>query len=162
MRAALLALILVAGCALSAKKPTGSGTGGSATGTGGSATGTGGSATGAGGASAASCTADADCRLFSDYCGGCNCRPLAASDPDPTCPTPPVSCLVDPCRDQKAACKDGRCTAVAGRGYDPCAGKKCGDPCRLCAPDDANCMETAVMKQCNAQGTCTHMDPGCR
>ncbi len=39
-------------------------------------------------------------------------------------------------------------------GYNPCAGKACGDACTICAPGDANCVETAVVKQCSAAGTC--------
>jgi hypothetical protein len=38
--------------------------------------------------------------------------------------------------------------------YVPCAGKACGDACTVCDPADPNCMETAVVKQCNAAGTC--------
>ena len=45
--------------------------------------------------------------------------------------------------------------AEEGAEYDPCAGKSCGDPCSLCPPDDAECVETAVVKQCNAAGECT-------
>jgi hypothetical protein len=39
-------------------------------------------------------------------------------------------------------------------GYDPCAGKSCGDACTLCAPGDADCIETAVIKACDAGGVC--------
>jgi len=35
-----------------------------------------------------------------------------------------------------------------------CQGKTCGDPCRLCPPGAKNCFETAVLKECNAQGKC--------
>jgi hypothetical protein len=42
----------------------------------------------------------------------------------------------------------------AGATYEPCAAKACGDSCRVCPPDDPNCFETAVLKQCNAQGAC--------
>lgn len=38
--------------------------------------------------------------------------------------------------------------------YDPCGGKSCGDLCSLCAPTDPGCVETAVVKQCNAAGEC--------
>ena len=60
------------------------------------------------------CRADADCRLFSDYCTGCDCRALAPGVPDPTCPGPGVQCLVDPCQGKSAVCKQGACS-VAGR-----------------------------------------------
>jgi hypothetical protein len=39
-------------------------------------------------------------------------------------------------------------------GYQPCAGKKCGESCSLCAPGDANCGETLIKKFCDSAGTC--------
>jgi hypothetical protein len=45
--------------------------------------------------------------------------------------------------------------------YDPCAGKRCGDACNLCAPGDADCVETAVVKACNQSGACTMETPNC-
>jgi hypothetical protein len=39
-------------------------------------------------------------------------------------------------------------------GYQSCAGKACGDSCRLCAPDDTNCGEIAVLKACDSLGQC--------
>lgn len=47
-------------------------------------------------------------------------------------------------------------------GYDPCAGKACGDPCTLCPPDAKDCAETAVLKQCGADGTCSHESAACQ
>lgn len=51
--------------------------------------------------------------------------------------------------------------AAVGRGgcdptedYFPCDGKGCGDTCRLCAPNDPSCVETAVVKSCDARGEC--------
>jgi len=38
--------------------------------------------------------------------------------------------------------------------YNPCAGKHCGDVCTVCAPDDRDCAETAVVKACNQQSNC--------
>jgi hypothetical protein len=58
------------------------------------------------------CRRDADCRAFSDYCTGCDCRALAASEPDPVCPGPGVQCFVDPCFNQRASCVDGQCELV--------------------------------------------------
>jgi hypothetical protein len=127
------------------------------------AAGTGGTAsTGSGGTAGAgaTCANDGDCRLFSDYCTGCDCRALARKDSDPTCAGPGVRCLVDPCQRKKAACQKGRCV-VAGDDYDPCAGKKCGDSCKVCPPTDATCMETMEVKQCNADGKCSPAPPGC-
>src|SRR5664280_81046 len=38
--------------------------------------------------------------------------------------------------------------------YQPCAGKNCGDSCTICAPNDTNCGETAIVKNCNPSGQC--------
>jgi hypothetical protein len=51
-----------------------------------------------------------------------------------------------------AASPDG-CGSVQP-GYDPCAGKACGDGCVLCAPGDRDCVETAVLKVCDPSGRC--------
>ncbi len=55
------------------------------------------------------CASDADCRTFSDYCEGCNCRVLAKGAAAPKCKSKPVNCLVDPCQMQRAACVKGAC-----------------------------------------------------
>ncbi len=39
-------------------------------------------------------------------------------------------------------------------GYDPCAGKACGDRCRVCDPKVTTCLETAVIKLCHPDGQC--------
>lgn len=62
----------------------------------------------------------------------------------------------------KACDADGRCVAGlpvcdaedGGAAYDPCGGKQCGDTCRVCRPGDASCVETAVIKECSADGRC--------
>ena len=59
-----------------------------------------------------SCRTDADCRLFSDYCTGCDCRALPTGAPDPACPGPGVQCLVDPCQQKRAMCMNGACVAA--------------------------------------------------
>ena len=61
---------------------------------------------------AGDCASDADCRLSSRYCGGCECLALAAGQPDPPCLGPSTQCFADPCRDQRAVCAAGRCTTV--------------------------------------------------
>lgn len=57
------------------------------------------------------------------------------------------------------------CSDAEGGGgdstYDPCAGKSCGDSCNICAPDDADCVETAMMKYCDAAGKCVGTVPKC-
>jgi hypothetical protein len=72
----------------------------------------------------ASCTTDADCRTFSDYCTGCDCRALAVSESAPVCQGPGVRCLVDPCRAEHAVCQQGRC-ALAAPVASACAAVLC-------------------------------------
>ena len=60
----------------------------------------------------AECRRDTDCRTFSDYCTGCDCRALASNEPDPVCPGPGVQCLIDPCFNQRAVCSRGQCALV--------------------------------------------------
>lgn len=45
--------------------------------------------------------------------------------------------------------------------YRPCAGKACGASCSTCAPDDEGCVETDVVRTCNAEGACTVEASGC-
>lgn len=45
--------------------------------------------------------------------------------------------------------------------YEPCGAKSCGDTCSLCAPWDVNCVETAVLKFCHADGQCHDYAPAC-
>lgn len=56
-----------------------------------------------------SCTQDSDCRLFDDYCTGCDCRALSTNQKDPTCSGPGVRCLVEPCAGHAAVCVAGQC-----------------------------------------------------
>jgi hypothetical protein len=56
--------------------------------------------------------------------------------------------------------------AVAARGngcaptdWDPCEDAACGTACRLCAPDDGHCVETAVVKACDASRECVAATP---
>lgn len=64
-------------------------------------------------ATTAECRSDADCRLFSDYCEGCNCVALGTGESDPVCKGNPVACFVDPCLNLKARCEFGSCVAGA-------------------------------------------------
>ena len=59
------------------------------------------------------CSLDADCRVSSDYCTGCNCRALGPKQELPACAGPGVRCLVDPCMAKVAVCKSGHCEAAA-------------------------------------------------
>ena len=80
------------------------------------------------GLSAGVCRTDADCRTFSDYCTGCDCRALSTCAKDPVCSGPGVRCLVDPCRDKRAVCLAGRCTVRPVGACDP---SECGPPLGL-------------------------------
>ncbi len=52
----------------------------------------------------------------------------------------------------------GCCHLAEGSEYDPCADLEEGDECQLCAPDDPDCVETAVIKLCDAEGECGSRD----
>jgi hypothetical protein len=58
----------------------------------------------------------------------------------------------DECADFGDCCADK--DAVCDATFDPCAGKTCGEACKLCSPSDPDCVEIAVPKQCSAAGTC--------
>jgi hypothetical protein len=57
------------------------------------------------------CTTNADCRVVSDYCGGCNCRALAPGQKLPACSGAEVQCLIAPCDGKAAVCQSGKCVA---------------------------------------------------
>lgn len=61
---------------------------------------------------------------------------------------------------------DGVCDDFCPRpdpdcGWDPCGSAVCGDSCSLCAPGDADCVETAVLKYCQPDGSCSATVPEC-
>jgi hypothetical protein len=58
------------------------------------------------------CQVNADCRAFSDYCTGCDCRALANGDADPVCAGQGVLCFIDPCAHRVAVCQQGACSLV--------------------------------------------------
>jgi hypothetical protein len=83
------------------------------------------------GAGAGACKVNDDCRLFDDYCTGCDCRALAKTDPDPKCSGPGVRCTVQPCANKQAICEAGRCVVRAGSAAATRWFYGCGDPvCR--------------------------------
>jgi hypothetical protein len=62
-----------------------------------------------------------------------------------------IECIGDACMSTGGAGGSGG----SGGGYEPCAGKNCGETCTLCAPDDAGCVETNDLKVCSGpNGTC--------
>jgi hypothetical protein len=58
------------------------------------------------------CHGDGDCRLFDDYCTGCDCRALLTTEADPRCTGPGVRCLRQPCGMARAVCEVGVCKVV--------------------------------------------------
>jgi hypothetical protein len=66
--------------------------------------------------------------------GRCEPTPPRCEDPQPPPPPPP---------------------------YNPCEGKACGAGCTLCPPGARDCFETAVPKQCDANGQCSPERPVC-
>ena len=46
-------------------------------------------------------------------------------------------------------------------GWDPCGESLCGDRCTVCAPYDTDCAETAVLKFCQPDGSCSATTPEC-
>jgi hypothetical protein len=60
------------------------------------------------------CVNDSDCRLFDDYCTGCNCRALNRTEPDPMCSGPGVRCIRAPCGGLSPSCVQGRCMVSPG------------------------------------------------
>jgi hypothetical protein len=55
------------------------------------------------------CSSDKDCRLFSNYCDGCECLALSSGEVNPVCGGQIVACFVDPCRGAEARCVRGQC-----------------------------------------------------
>jgi hypothetical protein len=55
------------------------------------------------------CDTASDCRLFDDYCTGCDCRALARTEPTPVCPGPGVFCFAQPCQMHTVACESNHC-----------------------------------------------------
>ncbi len=84
-------------------------------------------------------------------CGGSKPEPSIPPPPDmpEPAPEPAMEPVTEPAPEQPSGA------------FDPCAGKACGEMCKLCAPNDTDCVETAVVKQCNASGQCTHEAANC-
>ena len=55
------------------------------------------------------CSSDKECRLFSNYCEGCQCQALSIYETNPVCNGDIVACFVDPCRGAEAQCVKGQC-----------------------------------------------------
>ena len=106
-----------------------------------------------------SCDSDSDCIV-----GGCSGEVCAAEGAFTTCeglssqPSGSCGCVEGQCIWAVGSCggdEDGG--DGDGGEYDPCAGKSLGDLCSLCDPADADCVETAVTKVCDASGVCSEI-----
>jgi eight-cysteine-cluster-containing protein len=107
---------------------------------------------------------DPDCDTSYDPCDGLACgETCTLCDPaDPDCFETAVIKQCQP---------DGTCAATVPEcsdtdpdpdpAYDPCEGLTCGDSCTICDPNDPDCVETAVLKFCQADGTCSATQPQC-
>ena len=86
---------------------------------------------------------------------------------DSDCPQPGAPCRL--CSDGSVACPSVRCEQKrcvyefqqCPPEYKPCAGKVCGDTCQICNPADPDCVETAVVKYCQADSSCAPTPPVC-
>lgn len=79
---------------------------------------------------------------------------FVACDPAPKPDGPPQPA---PAIEQPAPAPEPQPTAAPSGSsgeYNPCVGRPCGSACNVCPPDDKDCIETAVLKQCNEQGQC--------
>jgi hypothetical protein len=66
----------------------------------------------------AKCSSDADCQPVDVYCGGCQCLALPVSTSVPKCENNEVHCFAQPCRGQRAVCKEGGCSLAGTVGSD--------------------------------------------
>jgi hypothetical protein len=86
---------------------------------------------------------------------------------DSNCPAPGAPCRK--CDDGSFVCPEVDCIKhrcvydfpSCPAPFDPCAGKSCGDTCRLCPPDQPGCIETDVVKFCQPDGSCSAPMPEC-
>jgi hypothetical protein len=90
---------------------------------------------------------------------------VAVCTDDSQCPVSRIACRL--CADGTKSCPEAEC--VHGRcvqhfpscPYQPCANQACGTECRQCPPNDPRCIETAVVKYCQADGSCSPQPPLC-
>jgi len=61
------------------------------------------------GATAPACAGDADCKPVDATCEVCRCLALPTGTDPPACKGQRVTCVVDPCEDKRAVCRDGVC-----------------------------------------------------
>jgi hypothetical protein len=129
--------------------------------------GTGGSAGagGTGGADAGVGVVLPDCGSLGATADG-TCRAIGSA-PVPECcdASTHLRCEYDACTDSIPGMCSGTFQPMVGSklcgGYQPCAGKGCGDACTLCEPGDPACTEPAGAKSCDRDGACEPTTPDC-
>lgn len=109
---------------------------------------------------------DPDCDTGDGYepCGDLSCGDMCSvcSPDDADCFETAVIKMCQP--DGSCAASTATCDGESGEsnnngGYDPCEGLACGDSCSVCAPNDPDCVETADLKYCQADGVCMGVQP---
>ena len=109
----------------------------------------------------------------SDGCNTCTCPDSGKKGEAPCtamgCGEDPDKCTPGETFEADDGCNTCTCPASGKKSeapctemacvYVPCAGKKCGAACTLCAPGDPDCVESAVLKACNAKGECVSDAP---
>jgi hypothetical protein len=115
------------------------------------------------------CNAEGKCSPEGAVCGGAGpyapCGGKACGDTCQVCPPGDPNC-VEPAV-LKFCHADGSCQPTTPAcvppppPYDPCEGKACGAACKACPPGDPDCVETAVLKFCHADGGCKPTKPAC-
>jgi hypothetical protein len=117
-----------------------------------------------GGGPGTACRMDSDCRLFDDYCTGCDCRALAKTDSNPTCNGPGVRCAVQPCANKVAACESGRCVVRAATLHwsytcgDPvCGGWRAKADVRLCSTEKSGDPCATSGDRCDPKDSCNRL-----
>lgn len=110
----------------------------------------------------AGCRTDSDCRLFDDYCTGCDCRALGTAESDPKCSGAPVACLRAPCSDKVVACEAGKCVARAAQWVPTCGEPVCrgwtaksGVPLCTTAKEGTSC--ATVGEECDPKDGCNRL-----
>jgi hypothetical protein len=120
----------------------------------------------------ATCSADAGVGVTLPDCGslgssaGSVCSAVGSA-PVPECcdASTHLRCEYDACTDSIPGMCRGTYQALVGSklcgGYQPCAGKGCGDACTICEPGDPACSEPAGAKACDRSNACVAATPDC-
>ncbi len=99
-------------------------------------------------------TSDAAPSAAYDPCAGKQCG-ASCSICDPADKNCVETAVVKQCSVAgKCEATPAQCGTATTPGYAPCAGKKCGERCRMCATGDLKCTESPLVKLCHPDGQC--------